>query len=420
MPDSAQPSIAIVGGSIAGPALALRLAQEGFDDVHLYEASREPTAQTGGVLTLEHAALGVLDTIGVPQEEIIPFPSERIVSIKIADGQEADRFHTIYPGRHTAWHLINNSMMSRLQPDTLHTGARVTGLSIGPDDRPVLEFRGGGKTSTDLVVFADGRRSIGRSILDPNRKLEYSGIVAWRGQSNWRPQDLTDYTRFEPTGTRVAVFPTIQPNGSLGTDWTFYIPMTDRHFAEVCGGPPEQRSFVLPHQVSAQAKELVMHQARQMLTPDAVQMMEATLSWAAAPLLNIPPPRRMVFPIGNGHAVLIGDALAPVSPLTGRGANNGIEQADSLAVTLVQSHRYGADQSAALQGWQRRTLPAVRFSLEIGPTLAQRLGLPTHDRAAAAKLRTATAETARVQPSQPSAQNTPIGRSTARRSPRHR
>ncbi len=32
----------------------------------------------------------------------------------------------------------------------------------------------------------------------------------------------------------------------------------------------------------------------------------------------------MVWPIGGGHAVLLGDALAPVRPHTARGVNNGI------------------------------------------------------------------------------------------------
>jgi len=32
----------------------------------------------------------------------------------------------------------------------------------------------------------------------------------------------------------------------------------------------------------------------------------------------------MVWPIGGGHAVLLGDALAPVRPHTAPGVNNGI------------------------------------------------------------------------------------------------
>ncbi|GAA1614390.1 FAD binding domain-containing protein [Nonomuraea maheshkhaliensis] len=385
-----QPDIAIVGGSITGPTAALRLHQEGFTNVHIYEASPEPMAQVGGAITLEHPALGVLDTIGVPQAEIVPFPSERIVSIKIADRSESRRFETLYPGRHTAWHLINKSLITRLPPGMLQTGKRVVGLDIGADERPRLHFRDGETASADLVVFADGRRSIGRSILEPKRSLEYSGIVAWRGQSAWAPKDLQDYTRYEPETTRLAVFPMVLSNGDLGSDWALYMPMSESRFTEVCGVSPTQRSFILPHQVSDKAKQLVVDEAHRMLTPDAIRMVEATISWSAAPLLTTQPPRQMAFPIGRGHAVLVGDALAPVSPLTGRGANNGVEQINDLTATLVQCTRYGSDITAALQGWERRMLPTVRFSLEVGPKLAQRLGLQASARASAAHLRSST------------------------------
>src|SRR6266542_4575890 len=75
-------SIAIVGGSITGPVLSLLLRQAGFNNVHVYEGTPSAVPQAGGVIGLDHTSLGVLDTIGVPQEEIVPFPSQRVISIK--------------------------------------------------------------------------------------------------------------------------------------------------------------------------------------------------------------------------------------------------------------------------------------------------------------------------------------------------
>ncbi|MGP4103842.1 hypothetical protein [Nonomuraea sp. KM90] len=385
-----EPDIAIVGGSITGPAAALRLHQEGFTNVRIYEALPEPLSQAGGAISLEHPALGVLDTIGVPQEEIVPFPSERIVSIKIADRHEARRFDTLYPARHSTWHLINNSLIARLPEGMLHPGKRVVGLDHDTNNRPQLHFRDGETASADLVIFADGRRSVGRRLLDPARPLEYDGIVAWRGQSPWAPDDLQDYTRYEPAGTRLAVFPMIRPDGSYGSDWTLYIPMTERQFTDICGASPINRGFVLPQQITDDAKTLVIGEARRILPPEAVQMVETTDIWSAAPLLTTQPPRHMAYSVGNGHAVLVGDALVPVSPLTGRGANNGVEQIEDLATTLVQCSRYNADMTTALEGWERRMLPTVRFALQAGPRLADRLGLQHADRSSAASLRSPT------------------------------
>ena len=96
-------SIAIVGGSITGPVLSLLLHQAGFTNVHIYEATPSAVPQAGGVIGLDHTSLGVLDTIGVPQEEIVPFPSQRVISVKMADRPELGRVQTLYPGRNTTW-----------------------------------------------------------------------------------------------------------------------------------------------------------------------------------------------------------------------------------------------------------------------------------------------------------------------------
>ena len=85
----------------------------------------------------------------------------------------------------------------------------------------------------------------------------------------------------------------------------------------------------------------------------------------------------MVWPIGGGHAVLLGDALAPVRPHTAPGVNNGIEQAAGLVAALRQHHRHGADLAGALTGWQRRHLPTAVAAVRLGPIIGGRLGLGT-------------------------------------------
>jgi 2,6-dihydroxypyridine 3-monooxygenase len=83
----------------------------------------------------------------------------------------------------------------------------------------------------------------------------------------------------------------------------------------------------------------------------------------------------MVWPVGDGYAVLVGDALAPVRPHTARGLNNGVEQAAGLVAALTQVGKYGADLGAALAGWQRRHLLAAVAAVRLGPVVGGRLGL---------------------------------------------
>ncbi|MGP3921399.1 FAD-dependent monooxygenase [Nonomuraea sp. 10N515B] len=378
-PRQDQPAIAIVGASITGPTLALLLHQAGLTDVTVLDASEHLHTQAGGVIGLEHTSLAALDTIGVPQHEFVPFTSERVIAVKLAGRQETDRVHTMYPGRSTAWHLINSALLERLPQGWLRLGNRVQDLTAGPDGRAQLQVAHTDPVHADLVVFADGRRSTGRRLLDPGRDLRYSGYVAWRGQSPIVLPDLRDYTRLEPPGAGFHLFPVLQRDGSIATDWTFYLNHSDEEVRHLLNADPTRRTYVLPHQITPQARQHVTEHARQLLPTSAAEIIEATGAWTAAPIVDIAPPERMVYPVGRrAHAVLLGDALAPVRPNTARGANAGIEQAAALTATLTQHLRYGADLSVALEGWQRRLLPAVRAALELGPQLGAALGLGRH------------------------------------------
>lgn len=96
---------------------------------------------------------------------------------------------------------------------------------------------------------------------------------------------------------------------------------------------------------------------------------------SAAPIVETAPPERMFGAIGRSPWALIGDALAPVHPITARGLNNGIDQAAGLANTLTQHLAHGANLDAALAGWQARYLPQVLTNVQQGPELVHKIGL---------------------------------------------
>jgi 2,6-dihydroxypyridine 3-monooxygenase len=370
-----QPSIAIVGGSITGPALALLLHQAGFTHVTVLEASPTPYAQSGGVLGLDHVSLATLDTLGIPQTELVPFPSERVTAIQVADRQETGRIHFVYPGRNTGWHLLNTALLNRLPKGWLQPGRRVRALRAADDGTAVLDIAGAAPIHADVVVFADGRRSLGRRLLDPSRPLRYAGYVAWRGQLPEHLPNLCAFTRYEPDSGQFNLFPILRKDGTIAVDWTFYLNMTSQRFRDLLGYDPTHRTYVLPHQIGTAARTVVLSEAERLLPPPAVAMISATSEWNAAPVLDIDPPQRMLHAVGQAPAILLGDALAPVRPHTGRGANHGIHQAHGLAIALSQHLHHGADLDAALAGWQERSLPAVHHALHLGPYLGAAMGL---------------------------------------------
>ncbi|WP_345140684.1 FAD-dependent monooxygenase [Dactylosporangium darangshiense] len=364
--------VAVVGGSLSGPTAALLLLDAGFDDVTVYEAVPAGAPQGGGLIGLEHSSLDILDHLGVPQDEFVRYDSEAVMHITVCQRRPGQVRRHLYAGRNTTWTLLHTALSRRLPTEVLQTGVRVTGLSA-EHDRPLLHFAGGDAAPADLVVFADGRSSIGRRLLDPQRRLHYAGYVAHRGQTNTTQPDLRDFLRFEPSPHRGMQFNVAPIPG--GADWTFYLSATPAQYTDFFGAPPTRRVFALPQHVTAAARTEVDASARRYLPDEQAALVHATTTRMAAPVMDIEPPTRMVWPIGGGHAVLLGDALAPVRPHTARGANNGIEQAWGLTAALTQHRKYHADLTAALDGWQRRHLPAAVAAVQLGPALGRQFGL---------------------------------------------
>ena len=392
-----QPSIAVIGGSITGPVTALLLLHAGFDDVTVFEAAPASAPLGGGLIGLEHPALDVLDRLDIGQSEFVAHDSEAIVQMTVRDRRPAETIRRTYPGRNTTWTLLHQALIRRLPAGVLHTGMKVTAL-VEQDGRPVLRFRDGHTAAADLVVFpaarattrppqpgaqraaaggggAPGGPAPAPRLLDPERALRYAGYVAHRGVANIAPEPgLRDFLRLQPCpGVQFNLAPV-----AGGCDWTFYLNCTSTEYAQRFGADPTRRVFALPRHVSPAARAHVDTHADLLLPADHAAVVHATTTRMAVPVLDITPPQRMVWPVGAGHAVLLGDALAPVRPPTARGANNGIEQAAGLAAALTQHRKYRADLTAALHGWQRRHLPAAVAAVHRGPVIGHQLGLGTH------------------------------------------
>jgi 2-polyprenyl-6-methoxyphenol hydroxylase-like FAD-dependent oxidoreductase len=378
MPQTSAPSalgssrIAVIGHSLTGPTAALLLHAAGFDQTRVYEAAPSTATLGGGLISLEHPALDILDRLGIEHHEYLAGPSQHIDQITVHHRRPTATTRRAYPGRFTTWTLLNQALNRHSHPGTVHTGHRLTALTAPHGGAPLLTFANGETTHADLIVFCDGRNSTGRRLLDPTRRLHYAGYVAHRASAP-TTGGIRDFLRFQPgPGVQFNIAPI--PGGA---DWTFYLNATPDQYAAHFGAPPHQRGFALPHHVSPAARDHVNHHATVHLPPEQAALVPISATRMAVPVMDIDPPTRMVWPIGTGHAVLLGDALAPVRPHTARGANNGIEQAAALTAALIQHHRHDADLAGALNRWQRRQLITALAAVRLGPTIGDRLHLGT-------------------------------------------
>ncbi|MDM4783392.1 monooxygenase [Micromonospora sp. b486] len=293
-PRASQPRIAVVGGSLTGATCALLMLRAGLP-VTLYEAAPSAAPRGGGLIGLEHPALDVLDRLGISQDEIVAHPSESVLEVTVRARQPIHTARRLYPGRNTTWSLLHHALTRRLPAGVLQTGRRVTGLTEH-GGRPHLLFAGRSHEAADLVVFADGRASTGRRLLDPGRRLRYAGYVAHRGHTDSTPAQVRDFLRLEPgPGCQYNVAPV--PGG---LDWTLYLACSATDYTHCFGAPPHRRTFALPRHVSGTARALVDAHAALVLPAPHAATVQTTTVRMAAPVMDIDPPTRMAWPVGAG------------------------------------------------------------------------------------------------------------------------
>lgn len=370
------PRVAVIGGSLTGPVAALSLLARGFDDVHVYEATPEAVTLAGGVIGLQHPALNALEAVGIEQGEIVPTDSEQVILIKVRDHRAAGQTRRIFPGRNTTWTLLNAALKRRLPTANYHASKRLKEVRESAAGPATLIFADGSDATADLIIFADGRKSFGRKLLDPTRKLTYAGYVAHRGMmTGVLPELLDHFYSFQPERALFNTFPALMLDGQLKLDWTFFLDTRVEQFTQFFGDTPTRRTFVFPKQVSDAAVKFVNGEARRRLPINEARVVHDTTERMAAPIVDIDPPTQMVWSIGKTRAVLVGDALAPPRPHTGQGANRGIDQVADLALALHQHARWGADLDTALDAWQNRHLPVVKQYLGLGQEIGRSLQL---------------------------------------------
>jgi salicylate hydroxylase len=317
--------IGIVGAGIGGLTLALALRQRGLAAEVYEQASelREIGAAVGLTAngTRELERLGCLDAIAAFSTE----PSEliwrewregrRIAAFPIAQGGAyRTRFGAPFIGIHRA--DLQRVLGAAHGLDRLHLGHRL--VSIKEWNRVVqLHFANGNSAEVDILVGADGQRSIVRRYVVGEERAAYSGTSGFRGIVPVRVlPSLPDSHALQfwmGPKAHLLHYP-IGPSGS------------DINFLAVVEGPSSwtEENWVAP----------VTHDeaiaAFKGWHPAVVEMMCAVVHNFRWGLFAVRPLQTWQ----RGRVVLLGDAAHGMLPHHGQGANLTIEDAITLAELL--------------------------------------------------------------------------------------
>lgn len=330
--------IVIIGAGVGGLAATRALIADGHE-VACYERA-EALRTSGSAITLWSNGTAVLHALGVPYEDLgAPVDvlriqrgvdGKKLMDVDVA--QAAVRYG--YPHRSTPRRDLIRRLADGLPPGTLRFGHRAVGVAQGPESAEV-RFADGSRVSADLVIGADGSRSVIRDLVyggDPTRP---AGWATWQGLT---PVDI------ETTRSRIGLMIVgregmcgLLPAGDGLLQWWFDRPWD--------AGAPQPSSAV------AMLKERFGHWASPVVE---------TLAAADDADIEFFAHRRQKLSRGwsRGRVVLIGDAAHTMPPTVAQGANQALEDAWALARGL----RTHSDLRAGLEQYERSRMKGARLT----------------------------------------------------------
>ena len=316
--------IAVIGAGIGGLSLAIALRQHGIR-VDIYEQTTE-LREVGAAVALSANGTRFFDQCGLSAQlgshwfEVSALiyrdgRTGRLIGRHDAGPAYRQRFGAPYVGIHRA--ELQAILSAAVGMDCIHLRKRLVDI----DDsgaHAALRFDDGSTIEADLVVGADGARSVVRRWMIGYDDALYSGCSGFRGVV---PMDALPSLP-DPTALQFWM----GPGGHL-----LHYPMGNDHInfllVERHPTPWPRREWVMP----ATEGEQLRHFAD--WHPAIVEMITAKPVSDRWGLFHRPPLGRWT----KGRVTLLGDAAHQLAPHHGQGANQSIEDAVVLADCLGEA-----------------------------------------------------------------------------------
>ena len=344
--------VAIAGGGIGGLSAALALAQRGFTvDVFeratgLTEAGAGIQISPNGAYALESLGLGAaLDSIAVRPSRIAMrrWQDDSLIHEVPLGEMVLSRYGCIYANvlRFDLVRILSDAL-SRHPGVGIHYGSTVASLVMEDDVASVL-LADGSSLQADVVVGADGIRSVVRSAIHGQLPSRFSGSAAYRALV---PRE------------RVSRFP-VEVTNRMGPDAhvvTYFVGENAKWMNIVCVIP--ESSWQIESWTELGSADELRSAFRHWSDPlreilDCVE--DPVYRWALHD-------REPLEQWGSGCVTLLGDACHPMLPFMAQGACQAVEDAVELAVRLAPLAESGdrAEVPVALRQYEdaRRTRTA--------------------------------------------------------------
>lgn len=330
----------VIGGGIAGPVTATALHKAGIE-ARVYEAYPGPAFNIGSALGFAPNGLAALDIIGagdamrnvaLPMTDTVMSLGHKQIPMPALPGVEPLQ-------------VVDRSSLH----EVLHDAAVAAGVPFEYDKRLVgvdehadgvtARFADGSTATADILVGADGIKSLVRTLIDPKAPAaDYLGMLGF-GAYTRCSFDLAPQTMVFAYGKNAYYLYWSLPDGRIG--WGVNLPHKQYlSLSEARKVPAEQWLRILrdTYGDDVPGGELARNTAPEDLSvTGALHIMPPVPTWH------------------RGRMVLVGDSVHAPSNSTGQGASLAIESGIQLARCLRDS----ADPATAFATYERIRRPRV-------------------------------------------------------------
>lgn len=331
--------IAIIGGGIGGLTTAIALQKKGFN-TKIYEAALE-IREAGAGLWVAANAVAIYEKLGIVED--IKSAGNSLITGGIGDHKgrviskiDFNRIIKNYGNGTIAMHRgkLQAVLLRHVEEGSVVVGKRLKSLT---DTEGVvqLQFEDGTTDECDIVIGADGVKSVVRQALFGDIPLRYSGQTCWRGIA---PVHLKDTKNsLELWGTQAGLRASYSQVNENEVYW--YITLKERPNITQKASQIKSYLMKLVAEFDSEIQDLVSKTPENAILHNDLYDFKPISTWY------------------KGNCVLIGDAAHATTPNLGQGACQAIEDAYALAQCLAKY----ADKYQAFEAFQRVRIKKAKF-----------------------------------------------------------
>ena len=334
----------IVGGSMGGMLAGNMLVRQGWS-VEILERTREGLEARGAGIVPQRSLLAALERAGVTVRPDIGIRITKRVAYDRAGNAFATHSYDQYA---TSWSLLYNLLRDAFPARHFHAGSNVSTIrQTGDGVAAVLDD--GTTFDGDLLIGADGMRSVVRRALFPEVEPKYVGYLAWRGMLEEREatpefvDSCFSALNFSfPPGEELIGYPVAGPNSAVDVgrrrfNIMWYRPVSPgAELRDMFTGTDgvHHETGVPPMLVRPELIAAMKEQAGRVFPPMLAEIIQRMQGMFVQAIYDLESDR-----MGQGRVAVIGDAAFVARPHCGAGVSKAADDAASLAKALSATGR---------------------------------------------------------------------------------